>query len=132
MPFAVPIFIIFVVIRAISRAFKPDYLPPIAQVEGGGIKRGLTAPEAAVLLELPLTKVLGPIVFGMLEKKLVRQTRVGPFTVEVEEAYRTAGREDLTDDEARSRYRREVARQKGTVIHQYEDPLLDVIESAIP
>jgi len=128
-PFAVPIFIIFVVIRAISRAFKPDYLPPIAQVEGGGIKRGLTAPEAAVLLELPLTKVLGLIVFGMLEKKLVRQTRVGPFTVEVEEAYRTAGREDLTDDEARSRYRREVARQKGTVIHQYEDPLLDVIES---
>ncbi len=78
-PFAVPIFIIFMVIRAISRAFKPDYLPPIAQVEGGGIKRGLTAPEAAVLLELPLTKVLGLIVFGMLEKKLVRQTRVGPF-----------------------------------------------------
>lgn len=128
-PFVTPLIVIFVVFRGITRAFKPDYLPPIAQVEGGGIKRGLTAPEAAVLLELPLTKVLGLIVFGMLEKKLVRQIYVDPFTVEVEEAYRTAGREDLTDDEPRNRYRREVARQKGTVIHQYELSFLDVIES---
>jgi hypothetical protein len=129
LPFAVPIFIVFVVIRAIVKAMKPDYLPPIAQVEGGGIKRGLTAPEAAALLELPLTKVLGLIVFGMLEKGLVRQTRVGPFTVEVVEAYRAADRADLTDAEARARYRREIARQKGTVIHPYEDPFLDLFEA---
>ena len=36
------------------RKRKSKYLPAIAEVEGGGIKRGLTAPEAAVLLELPI------------------------------------------------------------------------------
>ncbi|MFN2222202.1 MAG: hypothetical protein ACK2UH_06600, partial [Candidatus Promineifilaceae bacterium] len=47
---------------------KKRYLPAIAQVEGGGIKRGLTAPEAAIILELPLNKVLMLIIFGLLEK----------------------------------------------------------------
>ena len=125
---------------------KPDYLPPIAQVEGGGIKRGLTAPEAAVLLEMPLNKVLGLIIFGMLEKKLVRQTRVGPFTVEVEEAYRVldpapptatdpgsaapaAAAQGTSNAETRARRRREIAQQKGTVIHQYEDPFLELLEA---
>jgi hypothetical protein len=41
---------------------KAHYMPPIAQVEGGGIKRGLTAPEAAVLLELPVAKALSLVI----------------------------------------------------------------------
>jgi hypothetical protein len=66
---------------------KTKYMPPIAQVEGGGIKRGLTAPEAAVLLELPLGKVLSLVIFGMLKKGVLRQTQANPLTVELNEAF---------------------------------------------
>lgn len=66
---------------------KQHYLPPIVSVEGGGIKRGLTAPEAAVLLELPPSKVLTLVLFGMLKKGLVKQVRTLPLQVEVEPSY---------------------------------------------
>ncbi|MGD8865337.1 MAG: hypothetical protein PVI81_07080, partial [Anaerolineales bacterium] len=46
-----------------SRRRKLDYLPPKLAIEGHGIKRGLTAVEAAVLLETPLDKVLTMILF---------------------------------------------------------------------
>ncbi len=107
---------------------KPNYLPPIAQVEGGGIKRGLTAPEAAVVLELPLNKVFTFVIFGMLEKGLIRQTDDNPMTVEVVEEFRgnTAEQDDVV---AQRKLRREAAQQKGVVIHKYEDPFLDLIEA---
>ena len=127
-PLAAPLIVIFVIARAVIRGSKPNYLPPIAQVEGGGIKRGLTAPEAAAILELPLTKVLGLVIFGMLEKGLIRQTKPDPLTVEVVEDFRVADKSDLKDEESRNRYRRQAAQTKGTVIHQYEYPFLDMIE----
>ncbi len=127
-PLAAPLIVIFVIVRAVIRGSKPNYLPPIAQVEGGGIKRGLTAPEAAAILELPLTKVLGLVIFGMLEKGLIRQTKPDPLTVEVVEDFRVADKSDLKDEESRNRYRRQAAQTKGTVIHQYEYPFLDMIE----
>ncbi|MGC9520656.1 MAG: hypothetical protein ACP5HG_02085 [Anaerolineae bacterium] len=128
LPVAIPAFFIFVIVRAVIRGLKPNYLPPIAQVEGGGIKRGLTAPEAAIVLELPLTKVLGLVVFGMLEKGLVRQTDADPLTLEVVDDFQVEGKPELKDAESRKRYRRQVAQQKGTVIHEYEHPFLDLIE----
>jgi hypothetical protein len=66
---------------------KTKYMPPIAQIEGGGIKRGLTAPEAAVLLELPLSKVLSLVIFGMLKKGILRQVQASPLTVELNDAF---------------------------------------------
>jgi len=128
-PILIPIVIVFLVVRGIIRAMKPNYLPPIAQVEGGGIKRGLTAPEAAALLEIPLTKVIPLVIFGMLEKGLIRQTDDDPLTVEVTEAFRVAERADLKDEDARRRYRRQMAQQAGSVIHTYEQPFLDLIEA---
>jgi len=127
-PILLPIVIVFLVVRGIIRAMKPNYLPPIAQVEGGGIKRGLTAPEAAALLEIPLTKVVTLVIFGMLQKGLIRQTDDDPLTVEVVEAFRVADRADLKDQGARRRYRRQMAQQAGSVIHTYEHPFLDLIE----
>lgn len=47
---------------------KLQYLPPKISIEGYGIKRGLTAVEAAVLMEQPLDKVLTMILFGSLKK----------------------------------------------------------------
>jgi hypothetical protein len=50
---------------------KMQYLPPAMSVEGVGVKRGLTAVEAAILLEIPLNKVLTMILFGLLKKNAV-------------------------------------------------------------
>ena len=130
LPFAVPLFIFWIIIKGFIKAGKPNYLPPIAQVEGGGIKRGLTAPEAAVILEMPLNMVLALVIFGLLEKGLVRQTDDTPLKVEVAEPYRVADKPDLKDDEARQAYRRTIAQQQGTVIHKYEDAFLDLIEAS--
>lgn len=128
LPIAFPALIVFIIIRGVIRGSKPKYLPAIAQVEGGGIKRGLTAPESAVILELPLTKVLILAVFGMLEKGLVRQTEDNPLTVEVVEDFRIKDKPQLTDAKAKRNYRSHAAQQKGTVIHSYEHAFLDLFE----
>jgi hypothetical protein len=47
---------------------KLQYLPPKIQIEGHGIKRGLTAVEAAILMEQPLDKVMTMILFGVVKK----------------------------------------------------------------
>lgn len=51
-----------------NRRRKLQYLPPKISIEGHGIKRGLTAVEAALLLETPLDKVMTMILFGLIKK----------------------------------------------------------------
>jgi len=63
-----------------------DYMPPLVSVEGLGIKRGLTAVEAAVLLEAPLDKVLTMILFGLTKKGAVRAVSQKPLRLEKAEA----------------------------------------------
>ncbi|MBN1881450.1 MAG: hypothetical protein JW885_04685 [Deltaproteobacteria bacterium] len=55
-----------------SKRRKLKYFPPSAAVEGVGIKRGLTAPEAAMVLEQPLNKVITMMLFGLMKKGYVR------------------------------------------------------------
>jgi len=109
---------------------RKTYLPPIAQVEGGGIKRGLTAPEAATLLEMPINKVLTLVIFGLLNKGILRQVEADPLTVEVVEAFRARGKAGLNTAEKRAKHRRKAAQEAGTVIHNYEQPFIDFIEHA--
>lgn len=98
--------------RALKRR-KSGYLPAIAEVEGGGIKRGLTAPQAAVLLQMPLGKVLTLVIFGMLKKGLITMTSAEPWTVKVGERYRGSEKECKKE-----------ASKAGIVIHNYEYPFL--------
>jgi hypothetical protein len=65
-----------------SRKRKMKYLPPALSVEGVGIKRGLTAVEAAILLELPLNRVLTMILFGLLKKRAITVLEEDPLKVE--------------------------------------------------
>jgi len=51
-----------------GRRRKLKYLPPKIAIEGHGIKRGLTAVEAAILMEQPLDKVMTMILFGTIKK----------------------------------------------------------------
>lgn len=103
---------------------KSHYLPAIAQVEGGGIKRGLTAPEAAILLELPLNKVLTLIIFGLLEKGVIDQVEHSPLQVEIAPEFSLMG---LARKQRRAR-RLEIAQRLGIVIRTYEHPFLDLLE----
>ncbi|MDW8326230.1 MAG: hypothetical protein RMK99_06660, partial [Anaerolineales bacterium] len=103
---------------------KREYRPAIAQVEGGGIKRGLTAPEAAALLELPLSRVLGLVLFGLLKKGVLVQVKDTPLTVRLADEYRAP------DKNKRTQHRLAVAQKKGIVLHEYEHAFLDVIENA--
>jgi hypothetical protein len=104
---------------------RKSYLPAIAQVEGGGIKRGLTAPEAAVLLEMPLNKALTLVIFGSLKKDILRQVQATPLTVEVVDEFRT--KKSLKPG-LRAAHRTKAAQKKGTVLHKYEQPFLDLLE----
>ncbi|MCI0396389.1 MAG: hypothetical protein L0332_28040 [Chloroflexi bacterium] len=112
--------------RSLSRR-KRRYLPAIAQVEGGGIKRGLTAPEAAALLELPLNKVLTLVIFGLLEKGVVRPVADTPLEVRVNPEFETTGK---TKAEERRAHRRQVAQKLGAVVRDYEHDFLDVLEKS--
>jgi hypothetical protein len=61
---------------------KMKYLPPTLSVEGVGIKRGLTAVEAAILLERPLNKILTMIMFGLLKKRALVVNDEDPLRLE--------------------------------------------------
>lgn len=126
---ALPLLIILVIVNEwhLSRR-KKTYLPPIAQVEGGGIKRGLTSPEAATLLEMPLNKILTLVIFGLLAKGILKQVEDDPLKVEVAEPFRTLSNPDLKTTKKRLEARRQAAQNLKTVIHKYEDPFLHLIE----
>ena len=57
------------------------YLPPKISIEGHGIKRGLTAVEAAILLEQPLDKVLTMILFGVIKKEAAEVVTRDPLQI---------------------------------------------------
>ena len=76
---------IFIVIPAISaisgQRRKMQYLPPKVSIEGHGIKRGLTAVEAAILMEQPLDKVMTMILFGALKKNAAEVVTREPLAI---------------------------------------------------
>ncbi len=61
---------------------KLAYLPPKIAIEGHGIKRGLTAVEAAVLLQTPLDRVLTMMLFSTIKKTGARVVQETPLKVE--------------------------------------------------
>lgn len=94
-----------------NRRRRMSYLPPLIKVEGVGIKRGLTAVEAAILMETPLERVLTMILFGLLKKEAVTVLDDDPLRVTVnrplpeglhpyEENFLDAVKDDGTLDQA--------------------------------
>lgn len=68
-----------------NRRRKLQYLPPKISIEGHGIKRGLTAVEAALLLEQPLDKVMTMILFGLLKKDVASVVTREPLEIRAAE-----------------------------------------------
>ena len=62
---------------------KLQYMPPRIAIEGHGIKRGLTAVEAAILMQQPLDKVMTMILFGTIKKNAAEVVRRQPLELQV-------------------------------------------------
>jgi len=62
---------------------KMQYLPPKISIEGHGIKRGLTAVEAAILMQQPLDKVMTMILFGTIRKNAAEVITRDPLELNV-------------------------------------------------
>ncbi len=73
----------FVLAVRSSQKRKLQYLPPKISVEGHGIKRGLTAVEAAILMEQPMDKIMTMILFSVLKKGAATVTTRDPLKLEI-------------------------------------------------
>ena len=80
--FLLLIVVIVVVSVKSSNKRKMKYLPPKIRIEGHGIKRGLTAIEAAILLERPADKIFTMILFSLLQKNAVTVLSQDPLKLE--------------------------------------------------
>jgi hypothetical protein len=74
--------LIVVVSVSSSRKRKLKYLPPKIRIEGHGIKRGLTAIEAAILLERPADKILTMILFSLIQKNAAQVISKDPLKLD--------------------------------------------------
>lgn len=66
-----------------DRKRKKQYLPPKISIEGHGIKRGLTAVEAAILLEETLDKIFTMILFSVIKKNSAEVISRDPLEIKV-------------------------------------------------
>ena len=66
-----------------GRRRKLQYLPPKISIEGHGIKRGLTAIEAAILMEQPVDKIMTMILFSVIKKGAASVKSRDPLKLDV-------------------------------------------------
>ena len=80
---------IFLAMQSVVKSFKEDktrsnsYFPPQIKTDGEGIKRGLTAVEAAILLETDLERVISMILYGLAKKEVIKVNSMDPLDVEI-------------------------------------------------
>ncbi|MCE5206741.1 MAG: hypothetical protein LLG42_00340 [Chloroflexi bacterium] len=66
-----------------SKKRRMQYLPPKVSIEGHGIKRGLTAVEAAVLMQQPIDKVFTMILFSVVKKNAAEVVTRDPLEIKL-------------------------------------------------
>lgn len=66
-----------------ERKRKLQYIKPTISIEGHGIKRGLTAVEAAIFMGQPLDKIMTMILFSTLKKGGLQVVSKDPLKVEL-------------------------------------------------
>jgi hypothetical protein len=103
---------------------KLQYLPPKISIEGHGIKRGLTAVEAAILMQEPLDKVMTMILFGAIKKNAAEVIKRDPLELKVTAALP----EDLRDYE-RDFVKAFQAEDKKTQRKELQDMTVKLIRS---
>ncbi len=79
-PYGIIAFFIILGIVSSNRR-KMKYFKPSLSARGVGVKRGLTAVEAAVLLERKFDKIFSMIIFGLLKKGIITIESKKPFKI---------------------------------------------------
>lgn len=85
----IPALMVFAVVKTFISERKNakiragKYFPPQVKTDGEGIKRGLTAVEAAILLETDLERVISMILYGLAKKNVIQVKSMDPLDVEV-------------------------------------------------
>ena len=105
---------------------KQVYLPAVARFEGGGIKRGLTPPEAAALLGKPIQTILGLVIVGLLRKGFLHPQSGEDFVFQVAPEMRS--RERSMNPGKREELRRAGAQEMGQVLYPNEELFLELFE----
>lgn len=123
----IPLFALLGYAEIRQRRRPGGYQPAVARIEGGGVKRGLTPAEGAILLGRPINYALTLVIFEMLRKAFLRQTDANPLAVEVNEAFRTHG--SGLNVQERGERRRKAAQAINASLHKYEEPFLELIEA---
>ena len=82
------VFIVYIIIsiknnRKDEKIRAGKYFPPQIKTDGEGIKRGLTAVEAAVLLETDLEQVISMILYGLAKKEVNQVNSMEPLDVTI-------------------------------------------------
>jgi hypothetical protein len=82
--FGIMLLTVLIIVLAVTstKKRKLKYLPPKIRIEGHGIKRGLTAIEAAILLERPVDKIFTMILFSLIQKNAARVLDKDPLKLE--------------------------------------------------
>jgi hypothetical protein len=80
--------IVAVIVLVIRRLRRAVYEKPRVSIEALGPRRGLTAVEAAVVVDAPPVRVLTMILFGLLHKRLIRITETEPI-IQIEKVDRS-------------------------------------------
>lgn len=65
---------------------KLQYLPASVGMEGVEVRRGLTVPEVAVLMEEKVDRVMALVLFGLIRKEALAVTGRSPLRLEVKDA----------------------------------------------
>ncbi len=68
-----------VIYKRYRKNAKQDYLKPSVKIECLGVRRGLTVPEAGVLIGIPLDRIVSLIIFGLIRKEVLDIVEVKPL-----------------------------------------------------
>ena len=118
--------LIWMTANEVRRArLRRPYEPAVTLVESGGIKRGLTPAEAAVLLEMPVGTVAAVTLLGLLRKGALVVKGQTPLIFEVAAPLQVKGA--APGDQAD--LRRRAAQSLGMIIQPYEETFLMQIEA---
>jgi len=109
-------------VKASRLRAKRAYVPAVASVEGGGIKRGLTAPEAAALLEAKPEKILLLVLYGLSRKGFALLEPKGEkgLAARAADGFGLGAQADV-----------KLAADKGSVLHPYESAFLSLLKGAV-
>jgi len=118
--------IILVTFASFRARVQNPYEIAKASFEGGGIKRGLTPPEAAVLLKKPVNVILASTIVGLLEKSFIVLDRISPVKLAVSSKMRT--RNLSMNSVQRATQRRHLAQELGQVLFPFEELFLELLE----